>query len=179
MAAHQDFVLTFWNDEMLQQEVRSAFQRKMQWVIPAADSRALWYWSVLSNLNGRYSIPEDATISAVREALTQGLKKSAFDRLKAVTDLSGEELAQVVRVPTRTLARREKFKPDESERILRIASAFQRTLDVFEDVDKARRWFSSPSRALGNETPLKFCDTEPGAEEVMHLLGRIEHGVFT
>jgi len=84
----------------------------------------------------------------------------------------------VVDVPLRTLARRQRFKADESERILRVASAFQRVLDLMEDVDQARHWFVTPKRALDGHTPLQFCDTAPGAEEVERFLGRLEHGVF-
>ncbi|MBW1797126.1 MAG: DUF2384 domain-containing protein, partial [Deltaproteobacteria bacterium] len=36
-----------------------------------------------------------------------------------------------------------------------------------------------PARALGGKTPLEYADTEPGAQEVDELLGRIEHGVFS
>ena len=116
---------------------------------------------------------------SIRQVITKGMKRSAFDRLKEVTQTSREDLAQVVRIPARTLSRREVFHPDESERILRVAAAFQRAIEVFEDLQKARQWFSTPRRALGNKTPLQFCDTEVGASEVTNLLGRIEHGVFS
>jgi putative toxin-antitoxin system antitoxin component (TIGR02293 family) len=115
----------------------------------------------------------------VRNVITSGIKRSAFDRLKLVTHATNQELADVVRIPARTLARREVFHPDESERILRVASTFQRVIEVFEDLNKSRQWFLKPKTALGGNTPLQFCDTEVGADEVNNLLGRIEQGVFS
>ncbi len=66
----------------------------------------------------------------------------------------------------------------EAFRILHVASAFQKSIEVLGSLDKARRWFTSPKKALGGKTPLEFCATDIGAEEVCNLLGRIEHGIF-
>lgn len=175
----RDFTLTYWTEDTPEEELRSAFRNKWQWVVSSPTSAATGYSTVLSNLACRYGSLEDTNIDAVRDTLTKGLKRSAFDRLKAVLDTSGEALCQVIRVPSRTLARREIFRPDESERILRVAAVFQRAIEVLGDLGKARRWFGRPKRALRGETPFKYCDTEPGAEEVTNLLGRIEHGVFS
>lgn len=139
----------------------------------------MWYATVLGNLLRRRIPMEPATVEAVRSVLQAGLQKSAFERLKQAAAVSTEELSRAIGVPMRTLARRDRFKQDESERLLRAASAFQKTLEVFGDLEKARRWFSTPKRALGGAAPLEFCDTGPGAEEVEHFLGRIEHGVFS
>jgi putative toxin-antitoxin system antitoxin component (TIGR02293 family) len=174
-----DFVVVVWTIDTPESEVRSAFRSKWEWVVPSSASVAAWYSILISNLLRTYATPEDATVEHVRDTISLGLHRDAFNRLKAVIDTSGESLARVLRIPARTLARREVFKPDESERILRVASAFQRAIDVLGSLEKARRWFSSRQRALGGRTPLEFCDTEPGADEVVRLLGRIEHGVFT
>jgi putative toxin-antitoxin system antitoxin component (TIGR02293 family) len=174
-----EFVLTPWPKTAGRKELRSAFRKKWSWVIDSPRSSAVWYSTILSNLKCRYDIPEDATMEYIRQALHEGLSKNEFERLKLLTALSSEQLSKVTRIPVRTLARRQKFKPDESERILRVSSAFQRAIEVLGDLEQARRWFVSPKRALGGKTPLEFCDSEPGALEVMHLLGRIEHGVFS
>ena len=68
---------------------------------------------------------------------------------------------------------------DESERLFRIASLFDRAVEVLGDKETAKQWFKGPKRALGGQTPLQFADTEPGANEVAALLGRLEHGVFS
>lgn len=168
-----------WGELHEKQQLASAFRRKSSWVVYAPSTPALWYSAVLSNLTRRHIHAEPLTIELIRETIHEGLRKEAFDRLKSVAGITTEELGRAINVSTRTLARREKFKPDESERILRVASCFQKSIEVLGDIQKARRWFSSPKRALGGKTPLEFCDTGPGAEAVEHLLGRLEHGVFT
>ncbi len=178
-ASRRDFTLHFLTPETPEQELRSAFKSKWEWVVSHRTSLSAWYSIVLGNLSRTYSELDKANIENVRDTLTKGLSKGAFERLKSVIATSGDNLCKVVRIPPRTLARRTVFKPDESERILRVAAAFQRAVEVLGDLDKARRWFSTPKRALGEKTPLEFCDTAPGAEEVMNLLGRIEHGVFS
>jgi putative toxin-antitoxin system antitoxin component (TIGR02293 family) len=43
--------------------------------------------------------------------------------------------------------------------------------------DKGHRWLRRPTSALDGETPLSLLDTHPGAEAVLNLLGRIDHGI--
>lgn len=159
--------------------LRSAYRRKGDWVIRAPKSAGVWYTTVISNLENRLLDPEPSGIDSVRRALARGFHRSSYDRLAGLINIPSETLAAAVDIPTRTLARREIFKHDESERILRVASAFQHTLDTFEDLDVAREWFTAAQPALGGATPLAYCDSAPGVEAVERLLGRIDHGVFT
>jgi len=154
-------------------------RKKQIWLINPLSGHGFYYPLVLSNLTRRYCAPDESSVETVRRAIHEGLPKAAFEQLKSITGISGDFLASVVGIPSRTLARRTTFKPDETGAILRVAAAFQKTLEVFEDLKKARTWFKSGKRALGGASPLEFCDTEPGAAEVVNLLGRIEHGVFS
>lgn len=176
----RDFKLYYWSANHSETTLPVAFADKWNWVVSDASSYAAWYRILLGNLSSHYPVDEgESDVEAAREMLARGLRKSAFERLKSVAAIPRDKLSQVVRIPTRTLDRRSFFKPDESERILRVAGAFQRAIEVLGDLGKARRWFSSPARALGGRTPLEYCDTEPGAREVINILGRLEHGVFT
>lgn len=108
------------------------------------------------------------------------MPRGAFECLRDDLGVSTEEFAEVLGIPLRTLARRtDRFKPDESERLLRVGSVVRKSPDVLEDPEAARRWMTQPKRALGGLTPLRCCDTEVGAREVEALLGRIGHGVFS
>ncbi len=142
---------------------------------------AVDHWlEALRHLGFKAPDAKDSTFKQVREALQHGVPRGAFDQLRAELGVSTEELADILGIPTRTLARRtERFKADESERLLRVGSVWAKALDVLEDRAAARRWMSQPKRALGGLTPLRSCDTEIGAREVESLLGRIEHGVFS
>lgn len=135
---------------------------------------------VLQQFGVKSSAKVGGALGQVRAALQAGLPRHSFEKLRVDLGVSTEELAEIVGIPVRTLARRtERFKPDESERLLRVGSVLKKALDVLEDPDAVRRWMTQPKRALGGITPLRCCDTDMGAREVESLLGRIEHGVFS
>lgn len=139
------------------------------------------HWlAVLHDLGVRTSAAAGGTLAQVREALRVGVPRDAFENLRSGLGISSEELAEVLGIPARTLARRtDRFKPDESERLLRVGSVLRKAAEVLEDPASVRRWMLQPKRALGGLTPLRCCDTEVGAREVEALLVRIEHGVFS
>ncbi|HUX11707.1 MAG TPA: antitoxin Xre/MbcA/ParS toxin-binding domain-containing protein [Spirochaetia bacterium] len=124
-------------------------------------------------------VPAESVLMQVRSAVKSGLPRAAFDLVRENLGTTIEKLSEIAGIPTRTLARREKFKPDESDRLYRIDSVFQRAVAVLENVESARSWMGSPQRALGGRKPLDCCDTLAGAQEVERLLGRVEYGVFS
>lgn len=147
--------------------------------VPLAETVDHWL-AVLQQFGIKTSAKLGGALGQVRAALQTGLPRHAFEKLRADLGVTTEELADIVGIPLRTLARRtERFKPDESERLLRVGSVLKKALDVLEDPEAVRRWMSQPKRALGGITPLRCCDTDVGAREVEALLGRIEHGVFS
>lgn len=114
--------------------------------------------------------------------LRNGLSSSSFDQLRHALGVPAKELADVVHIPVRTLSRRKqqgRFDVPESERIFRIAALFDHTVNVMGSEEEAREWLKNPVRALGYKAPLAHADTEPGAQEVHDLLGRVEHGVYS
>ena len=114
--------------------------------------------------------------------IRRGLPSAALESLTGNLGLAQAELAAVLGIPERTLARRKKeetLSPEESAKLVRLARAVGRATEVFEDRDAALGWLRRPNRALAGEAPLRLLDTEIGAESVMDLLGRIEHGVFS
>jgi putative toxin-antitoxin system antitoxin component (TIGR02293 family) len=120
------------------------------------------------------------TATAVRR-LEAGLPIAAFERLREALGLRAEELAALLQVPPRTLARRKsegRLRPDESERLLRFTRLLDRATALFEgDVRGAVAWLSAPRKALSGETALAWARTEIGARAVEDLIGRLEHGV--
>src|SRR5207302_535855 len=82
-----------------------------------------------------------------------GFPFGAIERFQEVSGLALGSIAGLVLIPERTLARRRatgKLSPDESERLLRIATVFEKGVDLFEgDLVSARRWLSTPKKALG------------------------------
>ena len=115
--------------------------------------------------------------------LRAGLPWESFELATRALGLTLEEASASLRLPARTLARRKRgagrLAPQESERLLGMASVSARTLEVFGSPDKARRWLKGASRALGGVTPLSLLDTDVGTQAVEDELTRIEHGVHS
>lgn len=116
------------------------------------------------------------------QAIRRGFPVSSFEKLSNRIDMPAADLAKISNIALRTLMRRKKegrFQMDESERLYRIGSVFDRALEILGEIGLARQWMKTPKKSLGGKTPIGFCDTEPGVREVEDLLGRIEHGVFS
>jgi putative toxin-antitoxin system antitoxin component (TIGR02293 family) len=117
------------------------------------------------------------------DRINAGFSYRSYERLMKELQLTNSELAKLVQISTRTLARRKsqgKLLPDESERLLRISRVYDQAVRFFEE-DKiaARGWLKSSARGLRNRTPLEYAKTEVGAREVERLIGRMEYGVFS
>ena len=137
--------------------------------------------SDVSSLPSYLPAREDAPCETI-EAIREGLPAEALNWLKERLDLTAEELAGVVHVSRRTMSRRKnegRLKPDESERVLRLIRLYGRAAEVLGGPEEATEWLREKNFALGEETPLEFADTEPGARRVERLLGQIEHGIPT
>ena len=110
----------------------------------------------------------------------QGVKSDIYGWLRQALAVSDNRLSGIIRVSQRTIKRRlrdGRFHPDESERLVRVARLTERAREVLGDLESAREWLKSPQFALGGEIPLQYADTEPGAQVVEDVLGRLEHGI--
>ena len=116
------------------------------------------------------------------ECIRAGLPMVEFEALRELLGLGAETLAEHLAISRSTLIRRRRsgrLDAQESDRLLRYARLYARAESTLGDAAAARQWLQSPARALAYESPLHFAETEAGAREVEHLLGRIEHGVFS
>jgi putative toxin-antitoxin system antitoxin component (TIGR02293 family) len=117
-------------------------------------------------------------VTIVRE----GLPARVLDALAENLELTRGELAAALGIAERTLARRRKngvFTAEESAKLLRLARVTRRAAEVFEKSELALDWLKRPNRTLGGARPLDLLDTDIGAENVLDVLGRVEHGVFS
>jgi putative toxin-antitoxin system antitoxin component (TIGR02293 family) len=116
------------------------------------------------------------------EKIRAGLSYRAFEKLRNEMGLSASALAGVIQITTRTLTRRKasgRFRPDESDRLLRTSRIFEKTMDLFAgDHSSARAWLTSTKSVLDGKTPLELAVTEVGAREVESTIGMLERGVF-
>ncbi|HEX5426315.1 MAG TPA: antitoxin Xre-like helix-turn-helix domain-containing protein [Candidatus Acidoferrales bacterium] len=116
-------------------------------------------------------------------AVQRGFPFKSLETFSAETGFAPAKVASLVGIPERTLARRKstgRLSPDESERLLRISSIFEKALALFEgSVEETLEWLTQPKKALGDKVPMDYSRSELGAREVENLIGRLEHGVFT
>ncbi len=106
---------------------------------------------------------------------------SFLERLKDTLDVTETQLANVVGIPRQTLVRRRiagVLRRDESDRAATVARVFDMALSYFDgNREHALEWLKHTNPALAGETPLKRADTATGAEDVIDLIGRLEHGI--
>ena len=58
------------------------------------------------------------------------------------------------------------------------AAVIRRTVEVIGDRSDAMRWLGTPVRALNYATPISLLHDSKGREDVLSVLGRLEHGVL-
>jgi putative toxin-antitoxin system antitoxin component (TIGR02293 family) len=129
-----------------------------------------------------YSRRSPSTVGDWLGVLRQGLPGRGVEALLQAIGLTRTEFCVALNIPERTLARRlteGRLTPDESEKVLRLGRVWERATGVLASDDAARDWLKSPNGALQNATPLSLLDADIGAEAVLDLLGRIEHGIFS
>jgi putative toxin-antitoxin system antitoxin component (TIGR02293 family) len=137
---------------------------------------------VVKVLGGPGVLKKVSTEEDLRECLREGLPYEAFEALRAAFGLSLRDLGAVLGVPERTLARRKlqrRLRPDESDRLARLARIAAYAEDVLGGRRQAADWLRTPNRALGNEPPVVRLDTDLGARQIESVLGRIAHGVYS
>ena len=119
------------------------------------------------------------TLAEIRSGLAVGF----LDRLKDTLKVTETQLASVVGIPRQTLVRRRRqgvLRRDEGDRAAMVAKVFNRALSYFDgNREYALDWLKHPHPALAGETPLERADTATGAEDVVDLIGRMEHGIPT
>jgi putative toxin-antitoxin system antitoxin component (TIGR02293 family) len=119
---------------------------------------------------------------ALHEQVREGLPYAALEAVAARFQLSRDEIATVLGLPSRTIARRKvqhRLKAPESDRLLRLGRIAALAEEVLGGPEKASRWLHTPNRALGGHAPLGQLDTDLGVRAVESVLLRVAHGVYS
>lgn len=115
----------------------------------------------------------------VVRAIEQGFHARAAESLCDHFRLKREDLCSALGIGIRSLAQRKRtgrLRPDESERLWRVARVLCRAESVYGDPETAAMWIGRPAAALGSARPIDVLRWELGGELVSHLLGQIEYG---
>ena len=141
-------------------------------------------YPIIDALGGRAAIAaEPSTTEEWVSRIESGLPAAAALAFKETLKLTNAELAALLGVSPRTLARLDPAKSRldvvSGDRLVRSARLFAIAAEVLEDPEAAARWLKAPQRALGGAIPLELGHTDVGTRAVEDLLGRMEHGVYT
>lgn len=137
----------------------------------------------LRALGRRVPRDEAAAERTARDLVRQGMPVGVIDRLAKAFGTSIAEVQRLVGVSRATGTRRRAgnapLRQGASDRAFRLAGVFALATKVFEDEAAARDWFKERNRALQGERPIDLLDTEVGTQQVVRVLERIEHGVYS
>jgi len=137
------------------------------------------YYSILREVLGLSA--DDVSNRKIRTRIHKGFHPKRLRSVMQYLNIGDNECALYISIPKRTLARRktERLTATESDRVYRLAKLAALATELFEgDRNEAINWLKSPNAGLDRETPLEYAETIPGYEEVVQLIGRLEHGVF-
>lgn len=119
-------------------------------------------------------------LERVRQAVKEGLPVEAVRELQAELKRFGvrrpSEYVDSI-VSRATLQRRDRLKPAEGERLVRVASVLATAVDVWGDEDAAAEFLTSPHPMLGGGVPIDLALSEIGARQVEHLLLAMDLGL--
>ena len=112
----------------------------------------------------------------------KGISKKELEQLKKRAGLDYDQLSYILQVARVTLIAKkgvEKFSPLLSEKIVSLADIYSYGYEVFGNDEAFNKWIFQPVAALGGLSPYEILDNQYGREEVKHIIGRIEYGVYS
>jgi putative toxin-antitoxin system antitoxin component (TIGR02293 family) len=116
------------------------------------------------------------------ELIEAGISKKDLENLKEYAGLDYEKLGKMLSVTRATLINKKgkaKFNSALSEKIVALADIYSYGYEVFEDKNKFNEWIFTANSALGGKRPYDLLNNSFGREEVKHLIGRIDYGVYS
>jgi len=105
----------------------------------------------------------------------------AVERLSRRLDVPAPQLLDIIALSPRTATRRKQegfLKPEEADRLLRVARLFELAERIFGSEQKASHWLTTAHPMLGDAPPLALLDSDAGAQLVSDELARIDFGDF-
>jgi putative toxin-antitoxin system antitoxin component (TIGR02293 family) len=120
------------------------------------------------------------TVEQLEQQVEAGLPKASLGAVARHVYGSSPEAAALMQrvIPSATFHRRgEDLKPQEGERVERLARVIATAEHVWDSVDDARAFLSTSHAMLGGKRPIEVALTELGARRVENLLWSLFHGV--
>lgn len=105
-----------------------------------------------------------------------GLSRKSFDRLKEITGLDNNTLAEALGVSSKTIQRKEIFGVIQSEKMYELAELYAVGISYFGK-EGFRRWMDRPLFSIGNRKPIDLIDVSEGLMLLKAEIIRLQHGV--
>jgi putative toxin-antitoxin system antitoxin component (TIGR02293 family) len=129
-------------------------------------------------LGGQKVVGRNTDLSQLAE---EGLPKQALIVFMEKSNLDESRLYAYLDITKRALTN---YKPQEklrlyiSDRLIHLAELYAKGNELFNSTESFNDWLNRPSIDLIGEKPIEFIHTRKGIDELLHVLGRIEHGVL-
>ena len=111
-----------------------------------------------------------------------GLPKQALIFFLKKTSLEERRLYSYLDVTKRAL---DNYKPHEklrlyiSDRLIHLAEVYAKGKELFDSFGHFNEWLNRPSIDLGGEKPIDLVQSRKGVDQLLTLLGQLEHGILT
>jgi len=126
-----------------------------------------------------------AAAIAAHDSINVGLSATILRSIADKTQLDEITLLRMAGIDRNTYSRRlnsaeQRFSPEQSARVYTLARAISAASELFNNNNvRLAQWLSKPAKGLGGKRPAELLSTPAGAEAVLTLVGRLEHGVLS
>ncbi|RDT53280.1 DUF2384 domain-containing protein [Escherichia coli] len=126
-----------------------------------------------------------ATAIAAHDSINAGLSAGVLRDIAGAVSLDEVTLCRMAGIDRNTYSRRlnsaeKRFSPEQSARVYTLARVISAARELFEgDSERMANWLNKPAKGLGGKKPAELLSTPAGAEAVLTLIGRLEHGVIS
>ena len=134
--------------------------------------------ATIALLGGKRMLGNSKDLSALAEL---GLPKQSLVFFLRQSRLDEKRAFRYLDVTKRTL---DNYKPEErmrlyiSDRLIHLAELYAKGKELFNSLESFSEWLNLPCLDLNGEKPIDHMNTRNGIEELLALLGRLEHGVL-
>ncbi|WP_314417406.1 antitoxin Xre/MbcA/ParS toxin-binding domain-containing protein [Pseudescherichia vulneris] len=122
---------------------------------------------------------------AAHDSISAGLDATILRSITDATQLDEALLLRMAGIDRNTYSRRlnsaeKRFSPEQSARVYTLARVISAARELFNDDNiRLAQWLNKPAKGLGGKKPAELLSTPAGAEAVLTLIGRLEHGVLS
>lgn len=124
-------------------------------------------------------------VDSPRDYIKLSRKGLSFRQLKEIleyTNISLEQLGGIISLSNKEMTKysdNEILRTDVSAHLIQIVELYKKGYEVLESKDNFQTWMNSEIRVLEYQKPVDLLDTPFGLQDVINVLGRLEHGVYS